>query len=47
MAGLPSQNVFKALMYTGRIFLILMLAGMRTRASRRRSPNARETEGLA
>lgn len=30
MAGLPSQNVFKALMYTGRIFLILMLAGMRT-----------------
>lgn len=30
LAGLPSQNVFKALMYTGRIFLILMLAGMRT-----------------
>jgi glycosyltransferase involved in cell wall biosynthesis len=30
LAGLPSQNVFKALMYTGRIFLILLLAGMRT-----------------
>jgi glycosyltransferase involved in cell wall biosynthesis len=29
MAGLPSQNVFRALAYTGRIFLILLLAGIR------------------
>lgn len=29
MAGLPSQNVFRALGYTGRIFLILLLAGLR------------------
>jgi glycosyltransferase involved in cell wall biosynthesis len=29
MAGLPSQNLFRALAYTGRIFLILLLAGIR------------------
>jgi glycosyltransferase involved in cell wall biosynthesis len=30
MGGLPSQSIFKALMYTGRIFLILVLAGFRS-----------------
>lgn len=29
MAGLPSQNILRALGYTGRIFLILVLAGLR------------------
>jgi glycosyltransferase involved in cell wall biosynthesis len=30
MGGLPSQSIFRALMYTGRIFLILVLAGLRS-----------------
>ena len=30
MGGLPSQSIFKALMYTGRIFLILILASIRS-----------------
>jgi glycosyltransferase involved in cell wall biosynthesis len=30
MGGLPSQSIIKALMYTGRIFLILVLAGFRS-----------------
>ena len=30
MGGLPSQSIFKALMYTGRIFLILILASLRS-----------------
>ena len=30
MGGLPSQSIFKALMYTGRIFLILVLASFRS-----------------
>jgi glycosyltransferase involved in cell wall biosynthesis len=30
MGGLPSQSIFKALMYTGRIFLILVLASVRS-----------------
>ncbi len=30
MGGLPSQSIFKALMYTGRIFLILVLASLRS-----------------
>ncbi len=29
-AGLPSQSFFRALLYTGRIFLILVLAGIRS-----------------
>lgn len=29
MAGLPSQNIFRALGYTSRIFFILLLAGLR------------------
>jgi glycosyltransferase involved in cell wall biosynthesis len=28
--GLPSQSIFRAFLYTGRIFLILVLAGFRT-----------------
>jgi glycosyltransferase involved in cell wall biosynthesis len=44
MGGLPSQSIFRALMYTGRIFLILVLASFRsaprsvTRAPAKRSP---------
>jgi glycosyltransferase involved in cell wall biosynthesis len=30
MGGLPSQSILKALMYTGRIFLILVLASFRS-----------------
>ena len=30
MGGLPSQSIFRALMYTSRIFLILVLAGLRS-----------------
>jgi glycosyltransferase involved in cell wall biosynthesis len=30
MGGLPSQSIFRALMYTSRIFLILVLAGFRS-----------------
>lgn len=29
-AGLPSQSLFRAVLYTGRIFLILVLAGVRS-----------------
>ena len=30
MGGLPSQSIFRALLYTGRIFLILVLASFRS-----------------
>jgi hypothetical protein len=30
MGGLPSQSIFRAFLYTARIFLILVLAGLRS-----------------
>lgn len=30
LGGLPSQSIFRAFLYTGRIFLILVLAGLRS-----------------
>jgi glycosyltransferase involved in cell wall biosynthesis len=40
MGGLPSQSIFRAFLYTGRILLILILAGFRTapRSIARRKP---------
>jgi len=45
MGGLPSQSIFRALMYTGRIFLILVLASFRSAPrSVTRAPSKRSSE---
>ncbi len=45
MGGLPSQSIFRALLYTGRIFLILVLASFRSAPrSIARAPSKRSSE---
>jgi glycosyltransferase involved in cell wall biosynthesis len=47
LAGLPSQNLFRALGYTGRIFLILLLAGLRKMPRGVQKPPAKERKAAA